>query len=142
MAHGLAHLHSAWAVEQAVTTEEAKVVLLRFGHDYDPECLITDEALLGASSAVESFCKTYLVDIKEVPDFTHQYELYDPCTLMFFYRGRHMQLELGIGDRYKITWSVGGTKELIGIIEAVHRGAQQGRDLIVASKDFSLAYRY
>jgi DIM1 family U5 snRNP protein len=28
----------------------------------------------------------YLVDISEVPDFNEMYELYDPCTVMFFYR--------------------------------------------------------
>lgn len=27
-----------------------------------------------------------LVDIDKVPDFNKMYELYDPCTLMFFYR--------------------------------------------------------
>merc|ERR1711879_672296 len=138
MAHGLSHLHSAWAVEQAVTTEQAKVVLLRFGHDYDPECLLTDEVLASARELVRDICAIHLVDTKEVPEFSQQYELYDPCTLLFFFRGRHVQLELGIGDRYKITWPVGGVKELVDITEAVHRGAQQGRHLIVASRDYSL----
>uniref|UniRef100_A0A7R9ZYB7 Thioredoxin-like protein n=1 Tax=Pyrodinium bahamense TaxID=73915 RepID=A0A7R9ZYB7_9DINO len=142
MAHGLSHLHSAWAVEQAVSSDESRVVLLRFGHDYDPECMLMDELLLNAKDAVHATCSIHLVDIKEVPDFSQQYELYDPCTLMFFFRGRHLQLELGLGDRYKITWPLGGTKELADVVEAVHRGAQQGRDLIVATRDYSLAYRY
>mmetsp|Transcript_91153 Transcript_91153/g.231973 ORF Transcript_91153/g.231973 Transcript_91153/m.231973 type:complete len:143 (+) Transcript_91153:80-508(+) len=142
MAHGLGHLHSAWAVEQAVTGEESRVVLLRFGHDHDPECMLMDEVLLEASIALEEACRISLVDIKEVPDFTQQYELYDPCTLMFFYRGRHLQLELGLGDRYKITWPVGGSQELTDIVEAVIRGARQGRDLIVATRDYSRTYRH
>mmetsp|Transcript_12039 Transcript_12039/g.34054 ORF Transcript_12039/g.34054 Transcript_12039/m.34054 type:complete len:143 (-) Transcript_12039:25-453(-) len=142
MAHGLSHLHSAWAVEQAVANEESRVVLLRFGHDYDPECVLMDELLLSAKEDVQAACSIYLVDTKEVPDFSQQYELYDPCTLMFFFKGRHLQLELGFGDRYKITWPLGSTRELSDAIEAVHRGAQQGRDLIVAPRDYSLAYRY
>eukprot|EP00929_Paragymnodinium_shiwhaense_P014585 TRINITY_DN122505_c0_g1_i1.p1 TRINITY_DN122505_c0_g1~~TRINITY_DN122505_c0_g1_i1.p1 ORF type:complete len:158 (+),score=31.25 TRINITY_DN122505_c0_g1_i1:47-475(+) len=141
MAHGLSHLHSAWAVEKAVTEEESKVVLLRFGYDYDPACMETDELLVAASKQVETICEMHLVDIKEVPDFTSQYELYDPCTLMFFYRGRHVQLELGLGDRFKINWPIGNVRDLVNVVEAVHRGAQQGRDLIVAAKDHSLAYR-
>jgi DIM1 family U5 snRNP protein len=28
------------------------------------------------------------VDIHEVPDFNTMYELYDPCTLMFFFRNK------------------------------------------------------
>ena len=30
----------------------------------------------------------YLVDISEVPDFSTMYELYDPCTVMFFFRNK------------------------------------------------------
>jgi hypothetical protein len=29
---------------------------------------------------------SYLVDISEVPDFNTMYELYDPVTVMFFFR--------------------------------------------------------
>lgn len=139
----LTHLHSAWAVEQAVDLEEAeaRLVLLRFGSDCDPECLLMDDVLREAAPALEASCRIYLIDINEVPDFSQQYDLYDPCTLMFFFRGRHLQLELGLGDRYKITWPVGGMKELKDIVEAVRRGAQQGRDLIVATRDQSLTYR-
>ncbi|CAE7573716.1 Txnl4a [Symbiodinium natans] len=150
MAHGLPHLRTAWQVEKAVTEEESRVVLLRFGHDYDPECKLTDDILLSLSETVKEKCGFFLVDTDLVPDFTQQYELYDPCTLMFFFKGRHLQLELGLGERYKITWPIGGEKdtviawnhllqELLTVIEAVHRGAQQGRDLIVAPQDRSLA---
>ena len=37
----------------------------------------------------------YLVDITEVPDFNKMYELYDPCTIMFFYRNKHIMIDLG-----------------------------------------------
>ena len=30
----------------------------------------------------------YLVDISECPDFNTMYELYDPCTCMFFFRNK------------------------------------------------------
>mmetsp|Transcript_120038 Transcript_120038/g.224410 ORF Transcript_120038/g.224410 Transcript_120038/m.224410 type:complete len:143 (+) Transcript_120038:89-517(+) len=142
MAHALEHLHSAWAVEQAVNADESKVVLLRFGHDYDPECMLMDEVLLDSSTTIAAVCKIFLIDIREVPDFNQEYELYDPCTLMFFFRGRHVKVELGLGERYKLTWAIGSAKELTDIVEAVHRGAQQGRDLVVAKRDFSLAFRF
>lgn len=35
---------------------------------------------------VKNFAVIYLVDITEVPDFNKMYELYDPCTVMFFFR--------------------------------------------------------
>lgn len=34
----------------------------------------------------------YLVDITEVPDFNTMYELYDPCTCMFFFRNKHIMV--------------------------------------------------
>lgn len=42
--------------------------------------------LLFPSPQVKNFAVIYLVDITEVPDFNKMYELYDPCTVMFFFR--------------------------------------------------------
>ena len=46
------------------------------------------------------------VDITEVPDFNKMYELYDPCTVMFFFRNKHMMLDLGTGNNNKIYWAI------------------------------------
>eukprot|EP00435_Cladocopium_sp_Y103_P032314 s106_g8.t1 len=55
MAHGLQHLHAAWQVEKAVTNDdESRVILLRFGHDYDPECKLMDDVLLAISDFVKA----------------------------------------------------------------------------------------
>ena len=32
-----------------------------------------------------------------MPDFTTMYELYDPCTCMFFFRNKHIMIDLGEG---------------------------------------------
>ena len=44
---------------------------------------------------IKNFAVIYLVDITEVPDFNKMYELYDPCTIMFFYRNKHIMIDLG-----------------------------------------------
>ena len=41
----LPHLENGWEVDQAILSEEDKVVVIRFGHDYDPECMKMDEIL-------------------------------------------------------------------------------------------------
>lgn len=79
-------LHSGWHVDQGILVEEDRVVCIRFGHDHDSECMAMDETMYGVSEKVQNFAIMYLVDITEVPDFNKMYELYDPCTLMFFYR--------------------------------------------------------
>ena len=35
----LAHLENGWQVDQAILSEEDKIVLIRFGHDWDPTCM-------------------------------------------------------------------------------------------------------
>jgi len=63
-----------------------------------------DETLYAVAEKVQNFAVIYLVDITDVPDFNkvclisfrcfdgylikalQMYELYDPCTVMFFYR--------------------------------------------------------
>ena len=73
-------------VDQAILSEEDKVVLIRFGHDWDKDCMKMDETLFAIAEKVKNFCVCYLVDITTVPDFNKMYELYDPCTVMFFFR--------------------------------------------------------
>lgn len=51
-----------------------------------------------------NFAAFYVVDISEVPDFNKMYELYDPVTVMFFYRNKHIMIDLGTGNNNKSTF--------------------------------------
>ena len=90
MAFMLHHLRNGWQVDQAILSEPDRVVLIRFGHDWDPECMKMDEVLYRIAELVKNFAVIYLVDITEVPDFNKMYELYDPVTVMFFFRNKHI----------------------------------------------------
>ena len=57
-----------------------------------------DETLYSIAEKCKNFCAIYLVDITEVPDFNKMYELYDPCTIMFFFRNKHIMIDLGTGN--------------------------------------------
>ncbi|XP_051826529.1 thioredoxin-like protein 4A isoform X2 [Antechinus flavipes] len=104
-------------------------------------CLhITDEKM--ETREVKNFAVIYLVDITEVPDFNKMYELYDPCTVMFFFRNKHIMIDLGTGNNNKINWAMEDKQEMIDIIETVYRGARKGRGLVVSPKDYSTKYRY
>ena len=142
MSYLLPHLHSGWEVDQAILTEEDRVVAIRFGSDTDPTCMVQDEVLMNVAEKVKNFCVVYLVDLEQVPDFTEMYELYDPCRTMFFYRNKHIMVDLGTGNNNKINWALTDKQELIDIIEMVYRGARKGRGLVVSPKDYSTKYRY
>lgn len=91
---------------------------------------------------MKNFAVIYLVDIDEVPHFNQIYELFDPCTIMFFFRNRHMMIDLGTGNNNKINWPLTDKEELIDIFETVYKGAIKGRGLVVSPHDYSTKYRY
>ncbi|KAL5698631.1 Thioredoxin-like protein yls8 [Ranunculus cassubicifolius] len=124
----LPHLNSGWAVDQAILAEEDRLVIIRFGHDGDRTCMDMDKVLANVADAV--------------PDFNVMYELYDPSTVMFFYRNKHIMIDLGTGNNNKINWAMNDKQEFIDIVETVYRGARKGRGLVIAPKDYSTKYRY
>ncbi len=69
MSYFLPHLPSGWHVDEAIKSEEDRVVVIRFGHDWDPQCMIMDETLHAIAEKVQNFAVIYLTDITEVPDF-------------------------------------------------------------------------
>ncbi|KAM7298190.1 hypothetical protein ISCGN_018809 [Ixodes scapularis] len=142
MSYMLQHLHNGWQVDQAILSEEDRVVVIRFGHDWDPTCMKMDEVLYSIVEKVKNFAAIYLVDISEVPDFNKMYELYDPCTVMFFFRNKHIMIDLGTGNNNKINWALEDKQEMVDIVETVYRGARKGRGLVVSPKDYSTKYRY
>ncbi len=71
-----------------------------------------------------------------------KYELFDPLTLMFFYRNKHIMIDTGTGNNNKITWVLKEPQDLIDICEVIYRGARKGKGLVVAPRDYSLRNRY
>ena len=80
-----------------------------------------DELLYKMADKVKNFAVIFLVDVTEVPDFNKMYELYDPCTVMFFYRNKHIMIDLGTGNNNKINWALEDPQEMIDIVETVYR---------------------
>lgn len=68
-------------------------------------------------------------------------ELYDPVTLMFFFRNKHMMCDFGTGNNNKLNWVLEDKQELIDIIETIYRGAKKGRGLVVSPKGKSCLNR-
>ena len=69
MSYFLPHLPSGWHVDEAIKSEEDRVVVIRFGHDWDSQCMVMDETLHSVAEKVQNFAVIYLCDITEVPDF-------------------------------------------------------------------------
>ena len=91
-----------------------------------------DEVLYSVAEKARNFAVFYLVDISQVSDFNKMYELYDPCTgekiqlnkmgrylifsVMFFFRNKHIMIDLGTGNNNKINWAIEDKQEFIDIV--------------------------
>ncbi|CAD6567403.1 MAG: U4/U6-U5 snRNP complex subunit dib1 [Alectoria sarmentosa] len=133
----LPHLVTGWHVDQAILSEEERLVVIRFGRDWDADCMRQDEVLYRIADRVKNFAVLYVCDLDQVPDFKQMYELYDPVTLMFFFRNKHMMCDFGTGNNNKLNWVLEDKQELIDIIETIYRGAKKGRGLVVSPKGMS-----
>ena len=142
MSYLLPHLENGWEVDQAILQEEDRVVCIRFGHDADKTCMQNDEILVKCAETGQKFAVFYVVDISQVPDFNTMYELYDACTIMFFFRNRHIMVDFGTGNNNKMIWGLDDKQELIDILEVVYRGASKGKGLVISPKDYSTKHKY
>ncbi|KAL7303124.1 hypothetical protein TKK_0004335 [Trichogramma kaykai] len=138
----LQHLEKARQVDQAILSEEDRLVVIRFGRDLDPECMKMDEVLFNIAEKVQNFAIIYLVDLDKVRDFTVMYDFDDPCTLMCFFRNRHIMIDLETGDNNKINWALEDEQEMIEILETVCKDAKKDPGLVVSPKDYSTKCRY
>jgi hypothetical protein len=101
------HLNSGWHVDQAILSDEERLVVIRFGRstgslektplalpqlrtltglgflgrDWDQECMKQDEVLYKIADKVKSFAVIYVCDIDQVPDFN---QMYGMSTLSFY----------------------------------------------------------
>lgn len=137
----LPHLNTAWHVDQAILSEDDRLVVLRFGREEETQCMIMDEILFSISEKIKNFAVVYHVNIDKVSDFNEMYELdtnpLEPFTIMFFHRNKHMMCDFGTGNNNKLNFMIHDKQEVIDIIETIYRGAKKGKGLVVSPKDYS-----
>ncbi|RLV95242.1 Spliceosomal protein DIB1 [Spathaspora sp. JA1] len=141
----LPHLNTGWHVDQAILSEDDRLVVIRFGREEEPDCMIIDEILFSISEKVKNFAAIYLCNLDKVPDFNQMYELdqdrSEPYTIMFFFRNKHMMCDFGTGNNNKLSFMIYEKQELIDIIETIYRGSKKGKGLVVSPKDYSTKRR-
>jgi DIM1 family U5 snRNP protein len=51
---------TGWHVDQAIMSEDERLVIIRFGRDWDPDCMRQDEVLYRQSPPLPVFASTKL----------------------------------------------------------------------------------
>ncbi|CAL4969137.1 unnamed protein product [Urochloa decumbens] len=128
------HLHSVQAVDDAIDSEagsgSGRLVIVRFGRDGHDDCARLDAALAAAGEQVAPVALLYAVDTDEVTGYNDMYQLHGPCTVMFFYENRHVDVR-GDGDRDAVDWAAYTGDGFAGLVKAVHGKAKAGRRLFI-----------
>ena len=132
----LRRLTSNWDVDKTIALEEKKLVIIRFGTDWDHQCMQVDDMLAKVEYDLSNFADIYLVDITEVTGFNELYELHDPCTIMFFFRNKHIKVDFGTGNNNKINWVINNKQDFIDVVEEIYRGVAKGKNLIISPINF------
>jgi len=96
---------------------------------------------LKIQQTIEPFAVVYFVNIAELSDYNNLYELFDPVSLMLFYKNQHLMIDLGTGNNNKIN-KVVQKDNLIEILENAFNGAIKGKKLIRTHVDLSSNYNY
>ena len=159
----LQRLETAWDVDRFIVLEQDKLVAVRFSK-YDNKAATQrasssdvpseeraviqshvstlrcfDEELAYVAAKVRKYCTTYVVDTVQVPEFDALYALDDldeTFAVMFFYKGRHIEVDLGTGENNKINFFV--TKEdLVPVVDDVYVTAAKGLIKCSTNKKFS-----
>lgn len=142
----LPHLVTAWHVDQAILSEENRLVVIRFGDpNNNPDLDIMDEVLSKVAPLVQKWAVIYVCDISKVPDFNHMYELNsseEPFAVMFFFRNKHIMCDFGTGNNNKMNFVERNRQDVVNILEAVYRGATKGKGQVNSPKDYSTRHRY
>jgi DIM1 family U5 snRNP protein len=133
----LNNLRTGWHVDQAILSEDDRLVVIRFGDATSRECLLMDELLYKIAPLVSQYAAIYTCDTTVVTDFNEMYELFDPMCVMFFHRNKHMLCDFGTGNNNKMDFVVQDKQELIDIIECIYRGASKGKGLVMSPRDYS-----
>jgi len=73
MSYFLPHLTNGWQVDQAILSEEDRVVIMRFGRDWDTTCMKMDETLFGVAGTAAR--RSHTIARRSRPRLTY------PCIL-------------------------------------------------------------
>jgi hypothetical protein len=122
MATLINQLCSAEEVDNALLGERHRAVLIHFRRTCDPISAATDVVLHEVAHELRLHCVLYVVDIDSVRDFNAVHELYDPSTLMCFYRNRSLPINVGFGPDARVTWPL---CEGAVLVDAIQRACRE-----------------
>ncbi|KAL5562069.1 hypothetical protein UlMin_031816 [Ulmus minor] len=109
-----------------------KVLVLRFGRDSDPVCLLLDDVICKSAREVSKFASVALVDIdsEDVGVYVKYFDITFIPSTIFFFNAHHMKMDSGTADHTKWVGAFQQKQDFIDVVEAIFRGAMKGKLIV------------
>jgi DIM1 family U5 snRNP protein len=126
-------------VDSAISREDKKLVVIRFGDSRHPLCLYFDELLSRVSELVSNFVIIYSCENENVPQLRESFDLYDHVNIMCFYKSKHIKIDCSTGNNNKINFLIKTKEELVDLFTLAYKGGYKGKGLVVSPIKYSKA---
>jgi len=103
-----------------------RLVVVRFGYQSTNECIECDNIIAKVYWILRRKILFILVNLEDNEIFINSFSLYDPVSLIFFYRNRHVMIDFGTGDLNKVSHYFRTKDDLIKILEIIYEGVIKG----------------
>jgi DIM1 family U5 snRNP protein len=119
VAHSVTQLNTSIAVDETILSDDPRIIVMRFGSKSDAMCKLQDATIMRVAPRLQAKAVFYLVDTIDTPELVQQYDLYDPCSLMFFHKRRALDISTPTGNDSKVSELV-DDKVLLDLLQKLH----------------------
>ncbi|KAJ4461331.1 putative Tubulin polyglutamylase TTLL5 [Paratrimastix pyriformis] len=126
----LPNLRDKRSIDGVLRGTRDRLVVLRFGRESDPECMLLDDILGKSERLVANMAVIYLIDVDAVPVYTQYFDITRTPAVIFFFNAQHMKVDYGTPDHTKWIGSFSTKDDFIALIEVLYRGALRGKYIV------------
>jgi len=119
VANSVTQLNTSIAVDETILSDDPRIIVMRFGSKSDAMCKHQDATIMRVAPRLQAKAVFYLVDTVSTPELVQQYDLYDPCALMFFHKRKALDISTPTGNDNKVSELL-EEKVLVDLLQRLH----------------------
>jgi len=122
-------LNSEYSVDQALLDEKKKIMVIFFGFNEKMSIKLYNLEIEFTLKKFSKFFALYVIDNKKMINFNRMYELFKKKCLIFFFKNKIIQIDLGSGNNNKIEKFYINKKDSIHFLETIYWNLIKGKIL-------------
>ncbi|XP_033745428.1 thioredoxin-like protein 4B [Pecten maximus] len=131
----LPSLNSKKDIDDVIRNTADKIVVLRFGRQYDVTCLQLDQILEKSSADLGNMAVIYTVEVDEVPVYRRYFDITLIPSTIFFFNSQHIKVDWETADHTKFIGSFKTKQDFLDVVEVIYRGVMKGKVMIRSPLD-------